>query len=71
MRNSELAIQLLVASAVGLPVLVLLGYVGLRQFKLLLTVVSELSASRSRIPAFLRPCEAWLSIHRCFMSMLT
>ena len=58
MRNSELAIQLLVASAIGLPVLVLLGYVGLRQFRLLLTVVNELSASRSHLPAFLRPCKA-------------
>lgn len=57
MRSSELGIQLLLAAALGLPILVLLGYVGLRQFRLFLFFINELSAPRTGLPSFLRPCK--------------
>ena len=62
MRTSELVIQLLLASALGLPTLILLGYVGLRQFKLFLTVVSEISSSQSGLPAPLKHCKGFIII---------
>jgi membrane-bound metal-dependent hydrolase YbcI (DUF457 family) len=55
MSVSEVLIQLILASALGVPLLVFLGFVGLRQFKLILTILSELSSPRGSLPAIIRP----------------
>jgi len=63
MSVSEVLIQLILASALGVPLLVFLGFVGLRQFKLILTILSELSSPRGSLPAIIRPCTSPHSDH--------
>ena len=52
----EIFIQLILIVSFGVPVLVLLGFVGLMQFRNLLLLLSQVSAPRGGLPKAIRPC---------------
>ena len=52
----EIIIQLIAIVSLGVPALVLLGFLGLMQFRNLLLLLSQFSAPRGGLPKAIRPC---------------
>ena len=52
----EIVIQLVAIVSLGVPALVLLGFLGLMQFRNLLLLLSQFSGPRGGLPKAIRPC---------------
>ena len=63
MSASDTAVQVLVASVIGVPILAFCGALGLAQLKFLLTALHHLSSPNGGLPRPVRSCEIRKFLH--------